>query len=137
MRNNKDADETLSVSKYLREFDIKDTIDFSKTNTSFKYEPALENKLQYNILNGFRKPTNENGQQEVSEERKELLSKLESPKSSAESVFKRFTITPNGVLLRKGECIGMFEMGSTIALILECPPDYQFSFKEGEKLKMG
>lgn len=31
----------------------------------------------------------------------------------------------------------MFEMGSTIALILECPPDYQFQFKEGEKLKMG
>jgi hypothetical protein len=61
VRNNKDADETLSVSKYLREFDIKDTIDFSKTNTSFKYEPALENKLQYNILNGFRKSTNENG----------------------------------------------------------------------------
>ena len=31
----------------------------------------------------------------------------------------------------------MFEMGSTIALILECPPDYEFKFKEGQKLKMG
>lgn len=78
----------------------------------------------------------DNKQLAQSEERKELLSKLEQPKSS-ESTFKRFTITPNGVLLRKGECIGMFEMGSTIALILECPPNYQFQFKEGEKLKMG
>ncbi len=31
----------------------------------------------------------------------------------------------------------MFEMGSTIALILECPLDYEFKFKEGQKLKMG
>ncbi len=31
----------------------------------------------------------------------------------------------------------MFEMGSTIALIVECPQDYEFKFKEGEKLKMG
>jgi hypothetical protein len=31
----------------------------------------------------------------------------------------------------------MFEMGSTIALLFECPPDSQFRFKEGEKLVMG
>jgi hypothetical protein len=31
----------------------------------------------------------------------------------------------------------MFEMGSTIALVFECPPEYQFLFKEGEKLQMG
>ena len=33
--------------------------------------------------------------------------------------------------------MGMFEMGSTIALILECPPDYEFKFKEGEKVMLG
>jgi hypothetical protein len=60
-----------------------------------------------------------------------LLSKLESPLDDSGSVLKRFTITPSGVLLRKGEEIGMFEMGSTIALIFECPPDYEFKFKEG------
>ena len=43
------------MSKYLREFDIKDTIDFSEKNTAFKYEPSIEIKLQYNILNGFHK----------------------------------------------------------------------------------
>jgi phosphatidylserine decarboxylase len=66
-----------------------------------------------------------------------LISKLESPLDSTGSAVKRFSITPQGVLLRKGEQIGMFEMGSTIALILECPPDYEFKFKEGQKLKMG
>ena len=62
---------------------------------------------------------------------------MESPMDSTGSAVKRFSITPQGVLLRKGEQIGMFEMGSTIALILECPPDYEFKFKEGQKLKMG
>jgi len=31
----------------------------------------------------------------------------------------------------------MFEMGSTIALLFECPQGYEFRFKEGEKLAMG
>jgi len=62
---------------------------------------------------------------------------LESPLDSTGSAVKRFSITPPGVLLRKGEQIGMFEMGSTIALILECPPNYEFKFKESQKLKMG
>ena len=66
-----------------------------------------------------------------------MLSKLESPVDATGSAVKRFTITPQGVLLRKGEQIGMFEMGSTIALILECPPNYEYKFKEGQKLKMG
>ena len=48
-------EEPLSVSKYLREFDIKDTIDFSEKNTAFKYDPSLENKLHFNLLNGFHK----------------------------------------------------------------------------------
>lgn len=33
--------------------------------------------------------------------------------------------------------MGMFEMGSTIVLILECPPDYEFKFKEGERVALG
>lgn len=47
-------DESLSVAKYLGEFDIKDMIDISQGNTQFKYDPTLENKLTHNILNGFR-----------------------------------------------------------------------------------
>ena len=122
------------MAKYLNEFDIKDVIDISQGNTSFKYDPSLEHKLTHNILNGFRKETAE---AEQSAERKELLSKLEAPIDDSGSAVRRFTVTPQGVLLRKGEQIGMFEMGSTIALIFECPQNYEFSFKEGEKLVMG
>jgi phosphatidylserine decarboxylase len=88
--------------------------------------------LNHNILNGFHKQTDPSSNSNI-KEHKELLSKLESPQDTV----KRFTITPSGVLLRKGEQIGMFEMGSTIALIVECPMDYEFKFKEGQKLKMG
>ena len=56
----------------MNEFDIKDVIDISSGATDLKYNPALENKLQYNILNGFRQELHE-------KESKELLSKLESP----------------------------------------------------------
>jgi phosphatidylserine decarboxylase len=64
------------------------------------------------------------------------LSKLENPAES-ESSLKKYTITPSGVLLRKGECIGWFEMGSTVALVFECPPNYEFKFNEGDKVLLG
>jgi hypothetical protein len=42
----------------LREFDIKDLpIDLSAKQTTFNYDPSLENKLQHNLLNGFHKPS--------------------------------------------------------------------------------
>jgi Phosphatidylserine decarboxylase len=31
----------------------------------------------------------------------------------------------------------MFEMGSTVAIIFECPKNYQISRKEGEKVFLG
>jgi len=37
-------------------------IDLAAKETTFNYEPSLENKLQHNILNGFHKPT-EQGQE--------------------------------------------------------------------------
>jgi len=67
------------------------------------------------------------------------MSKLEEPtsgKSNGKS-SKPFTVTPQGVSLQKGEEIGMFDMGSTIALIFECPPDYQIELKEGDQVKLG
>jgi Phosphatidylserine decarboxylase len=131
----KQEEETFSIAKYLSEFDIKDVLDISDgTTTKFKYDPQLENKLAFNMLNGFRRDTSDASEKQ---ERKELLSKLETPDTELGSSVRRYTITPSGVLLRKGETLGWFEMGSTIALIFECPQDYEFKFKEGEKLRMG
>jgi hypothetical protein len=118
----------LTIGKYLKEFDIKDIVDVSKQQTTLKYDPSLENKLVHNILNGFKQAKTEVAKEA---EHKELISKLESPLDESGQVFRRYTITPQGVLLRKGEQIGMFEMGSTVALIFECPKDHEFLFKEG------
>ena len=41
------------------------------------------------------------------------------------------------MFLRKGEEVGMFEMGSTIVMLFECPKTTQIVAKEGEKLLLG
>jgi len=48
------------------------------------------------------------------------LSKLVQPGTEYDKI-KTYTLTPTGVFLRKGEEIGMFQMGSTVALLFECP----------------
>lgn len=61
----------------MNEFDIKDIIDIEKQKFDFEYEPSTENKLGFNILNGFRNDQNK----QVSEKEqtnKELISKLEN-----------------------------------------------------------
>jgi phosphatidylserine decarboxylase len=46
-------------------------------------------------------------------------------------------LSSSGVMLRKGEEMGMFEMGSTVVLIFECDNDAEFKVKEGEKVYLG
>ena len=66
----------------------------------------------------------------------ELLSKLESPGNAYET-NRTFTVTENGVFLRKGEEIGMFEMGSSIVLLFECPKSMEVTKQEGDEVKYG
>ena len=65
-----------------------------------------------------------------------MVSKLEQP-GTTYTQNKTYTVTPNGVFLRKGEEVGMFEMGSTIVMLFECPQDCQVVPQPGEKLLMG
>ena len=46
-------------------------------------------------------------------------------------------MTPQGVQLEKGEELGMFKMGSTIALVFECPKDYEIIKQPGENVQLG
>lgn len=43
----------------------------------------------------------------------------------------------NGITFAKGETLGWFEMGSTIVLIFEAPPETQLHIREGQKLRLG
>lgn len=66
------------------------------------------------------------------------MSKLEAPSSGlTKHHLRSFMLTPQGVQLEKGEEMGMFRMGSTIALIFECPRDYEITRGPGEKVKLG
>ena len=61
---------------------------------------------------------------------------MESP-GSAYLTNKTYTVTPTGVYLRKGEELGMFEMGSSIVLLFECPKEMDIVKKEGDAVKCG
>ncbi len=63
------------------------------------------------------------------------MSKLEQPNGT--KTQRTYTITNNGVYLRKGEEMGMFEMGSTVVLLFECPESTTISRQPGEKVRLG
>ena len=49
----------------------------------------------------------------------------------------QYKVSPKGVELAKGEEIGYFRMGSTVAIIFECPPDLEMRAEVGEQVQMG
>lgn len=69
------ATDTISIDDYLDEFDVKDIT--CKGSVDFDYSPILESNLPYNVINGFKVASAEQRRQMVSEEAKELISKLE------------------------------------------------------------
>ena len=88
--------------------------------------------MPFNVINGFKRSAGDSHDTKS----RELISKLEQP-GSAYDRNKNFTVTSNGVFLRKGEEVGMFEMGSTIVMLFECPKTTKIIPQEGEKLQMG
>lgn len=133
-------DEVISVDEYLAEFDIKDAVNLEPgQKNDFIYTATQESSLAFNVINGFKSSigSSDAGMADDSaRQSRELISKLEQPGSEFQRM-KNFTITPNGVFLRKGEEVGMFQMGSTIVMLFECPKNCSIVPKEGEKLLMG
>lgn len=120
--------EDHSIEPFLAEFDVKDIIN-PKVDDKFVFTPQLESQLVFNSVNGFKQTHLQ------IEAQKELLSKLEQPTGSTSQ--RTYTITNNGVYLRKGEEMGMFEMGSTVVLLFECPEGTTISRQPGEKVRLG
>lgn len=89
------------------------------------------------MINGFKLNAISDFKEEAELKTQELLSKLESPDSGPYHRNRTFTVNQNGVFLRKGEELGMFEMGSTIVLLFESPKDRHFINKEGDKVVLG
>jgi phosphatidylserine decarboxylase len=46
-------------------------------------------------------------------------------------------VTGGGVFLRKGEEMGMFEMGSTVVMLFECPKTTTVLKQPGDSVKLG
>jgi Phosphatidylserine decarboxylase len=120
--------EDHSIEPFLAEFDVKDIVN-PKVDDKFVFTPQLESCLVFNTVNGFKQTHLQ------IEAQKELLSKLEQPAGLKSQ--RTYTVTNNGVYLRKGEEMGMFEMGSTVVLLFECPESTKISKQPGDKVRLG
>ena len=58
-------------------------------------------------------------------------------RSNIATTEHEYAISPQGVELAKGEEIGYFRMGSTVAIVFESPPNIEMRCKAGDKVLMG
>ena len=82
--------------------------------------------MRYNLPAGFSIKT---------ETDKSVATKLE--RSDKATSDHQYAISPKGGELAKGEEIGYFRMGSTVAVVFECSPDIEMRCKPGDKVLMG
>jgi phosphatidylserine decarboxylase len=64
-------------------------------------------------------------------------SRQNTPGTFTEAVYSSASRILNGQPLKKGEEMGGFWLGSTIVLVFEAPEEFEFTVREGEKVKVG
>lgn len=53
------------------------------------------------------------------------------------NINEKFPQFQKGLLVEKGIELGRFNMGSTVVMLFEAPPNFEFKVKEGQKIKYG
>ncbi|XP_060067305.1 phosphatidylserine decarboxylase proenzyme, mitochondrial-like [Ylistrum balloti] len=70
--------------------------------------------------------------------RDEELATNRSENKRKESIDKSFSDgESDGMVVKKGEVFGEFNMGSTVVLVFEAPKDFQFTCNNGQQVKCG
>ena len=59
------------------------------------------------------------------------------PKIFSKDQSEEYSVSNKGILLKKGQEIGYFNIGSSIMLIFEAPSDSTFDIEVGQKVKLG
>ncbi|CAI2368306.1 unnamed protein product [Moneuplotes crassus] len=126
----KNEEDVVNILPECEMFDVKDMIDTNAGQTKFVYNESQEMDLKYNIINSFQP---EEAQEQFDEYQKYLSEKLEKPGE----YIQAFSRTNKGIMLKKGQEIGYFNMGSSIMLVFEAPKGSKFSVEEGQTVKLG
>lgn len=106
---------------------------------SLNFDPELKTNVKhyynqkYSAVNEYQK---NNVQTDINENEKILVNKLEKKWNSTRNLNSEDGI-PKGLFIKKGAEMGMFNFGSTIALVFSAPKGKKFRFKEGDKVKVG
>ncbi len=90
------------------------------------YSPKDEVSLEHNIFNEFKSSM---------EKMKERESRYEHDERSKNAT--QFTETTEGIFVKKGAEMGMFNFGSTVVIIFSAPKDLKFNLTVGQKVRMG
>ena len=142
------------TSNYLLEWDIRDMVDIllmqnrrgiimqnihpddNNNNTQiigdigYIYNPEDEHKLRYNITNHFI----EDGEGIPLSTTNTINPKLLIQPTEDKHIY---TLTQTGIQLKKGEEMGMFRMGSTVAIIFAAHKNGLWKVDIGNKVQVG
>jgi len=96
------------------------------SNIEYFYSPKDESSLEHNIYNEFKSTV---------QRAKQQYDKYEHSIKAEEA--QKFIETNEGIFVKKGNEMGMFNFGSTVVLVFTAPKDQKFNINIKDKVKVG